>query len=163
MRRCGIQSFFRNRRYSFTWAAFGKPTDEALDLINFRQGIQIEIDSADTFFGSLAEKVESLEKFNAPHPLSTAMAVASLKRFIVDDRFRIELHDLVSMETERQFKNLIGLSVNAPNSGCDCFTQRLRTYEISMEMLMTLLANGCYWGNPLLHSRCCGSAQSRGS
>jgi hypothetical protein len=76
-----------------------------LELITFRQGVQVEIDSADAFFGELAEKLESLEKFNTPHPLSTALAVASLKRFIVDERLRIEPHDLVSAETERQFNS----------------------------------------------------------
>jgi hypothetical protein len=138
----------RNRRYSFTWKSAGELTDEASKLITFRQGVRISIDSANAFFGSLADKLDSLEKFNAPHPLSTALAVASLKRFIVDDRFRIELYDLVTTETERQFANLKGISVQPNDNSCDYFKERLRTYENSMEMLMGLLANGCYWGGP---------------
>jgi hypothetical protein len=37
--------------------------------------------------------------------------------------------------------------VNHNDSSCDYFNEVLRTYETGLEMLMALLANGCYWGS----------------
>ena len=42
-----------NRRYSMTWAARGVTTDEARQIIEFRQASEIAIDSADKFFPEL--------------------------------------------------------------------------------------------------------------
>lgn len=135
-----------NRRYSLTWAQRGELTREAEGLILFRRGSVLEIDSADEFFASLAAKIDALERFTAPHPLSTALAVASLKKYIVEDRFQIELSDLLTEETERQVKTLSGLSVLARSNSCEEFLDRVEHYERSMEMLTALIATGCYWG-----------------
>lgn len=137
-----------NRRYSATWVARGALSPEAAALVSFRQASVLETESADKFFASLAEKVDALEQFNAPHPLSTAIAVASLKRFIVDDRFRIELRDLVTAEVERQVESLSTLSVQVQQLPPDAVLERLKRYEIGMDMLVNLVANGCYWGTP---------------
>lgn len=135
-----------SRRYSVTWATRGTLSPEAKSLIAFRHASVLEIESADRFLSSLAEKVDALERFSAPHPLSTAIATASLKKFIVEDHFRIEMRELVMGEVERQVAALSPLSVQMPTVPCEVFLARVKLYENSMEMLLALIASGCYWG-----------------
>jgi len=135
-----------NRRYSLTWAAKGVLSPEAQSLVKFRQASVLEIESADKFLSALAEKIDAVERFNAPHPLSTTVAIASLKKFIVEDRFRIEMRDLVTGEVERQVIALSTLPVNMQPDPCEAFLARIKRYEDSMEMLVALVAHGCYWG-----------------
>jgi hypothetical protein len=75
------------------------------------------------------------------------LAVASLKKFIVEDKYRIELRDLVSSETEVSFKSLFSLAVQ-PNSpiNVEYLFDRMRLYEGTCEILLHLLAHGSYWG-----------------
>jgi hypothetical protein len=135
-----------NRRYSTFWTAKGAVSEEADELIKFRRASELSIESADKFFLSLENKLEALERLNAPHPLSASLAVASLKRFLVEDRFRIQLNDLVSGEVERQVSEFSKLGVSVNRLECDALHQRLLVYESGMQILLPLVANGCYWG-----------------
>ena len=139
-----------NRRFSAYWGLRSTPSTEATDLIKFRQASTLEIESADSLFCTVEQKVEALEMFNKPHPLSTAIAVASLKKFLTEDRFRIDLRELVQNEVERQFKALAPLSVQFRSQLAEPANSQYRTrmelYESSMEMLMPLVAHGCFYG-----------------
>jgi SIR2-like domain len=135
-----------NRRYSVSWALKGTLSAEAETVAQFRQASLLPIESADKFFTTLADKLVALERFDAPHPLSKALAVASLKRFLVEDRFRIELNDLLSEETSRQVAFLAALEIRDYPHECSSFMDRANLYETSMEMLIALVSNGCYWG-----------------
>ena len=64
-------------------------------------GQLISISDADNFFTTLQEKVEALERFSQPHPLSVKTAVASTKKYLAEDRYRIRLHDLIDEEVTR--------------------------------------------------------------
>jgi hypothetical protein len=63
-------------------AAKGNLSEEAGSLVKFRGATLLGIESADEFFQSLGEKLDSLETPDAPHPLSAALAVTSLKRYL---------------------------------------------------------------------------------
>ena len=81
-----------SRRFTTYWAAHGgQPGDEAQHLIQHRQAQVVSINSADDFFQAIQEHVQSLEEFSRPHPLSTAAAVGSLKRYLPDDGYRIRM------------------------------------------------------------------------
>lgn len=135
-----------NRRYSTLWATRGTVSDEAAELIKFRAASVLPVESADKFFLSLEEKLEALERLNSPHPLSATLAVGSLKKFLVEDRFRIQLHELVMGEVERQVSLLATMGVTVNQLGCDALHERLALYETSMQILLPMVANGCYWG-----------------
>lgn len=84
------------RRYTTYWLAHqGQLNEEARDLIKQRRAEIINTDSANTFFKQLEEKVEALRDINRPHPLSTAVAVATVKRYLPDPQQRIRLYDLI--------------------------------------------------------------------
>ena len=84
-----------SRRFTTYWAAHSQIKDEAQRLINLRRAQVIDIEDADKFFETVQEKVASIEQFSQPHPLSTESAVASLKRYLPEQRYRIQLSDLI--------------------------------------------------------------------
>lgn len=83
-----------------------------------------------------------------PHPLTLAVVQASVKRYVVDERHRILLHDLVMDEANRVHRALTG--DQSPRLGT-CFSgeelvSRLPWYEALSELLMATMATGCYCG-----------------
>ena len=90
-----------SRRFATYWTVCGEASQSAQQVINHRGAHVINIKGADSFFQSLQQQVQSLEEFSRPHPLSTEAAVASLKRYLAESRFRIQLTDLVNDELER--------------------------------------------------------------
>lgn len=137
----------KNRRFSTFWALRSEPTAEARELIDHRQAQVIEIESADQFFDAVAEKVKTLETFRQPHPLSTAVAVATMKRYLPSSENRIRLHDLIDDECVRLVdtaRPLITLNVS-PEPKSLVF-DAMRKIEAASETVATLFATGTYWG-----------------
>lgn len=124
----------KSRRYPMYWTGLSKPEGAAKDLIALRGAQFVMIGGADTFFTSLLEKVEALEEFNRPHPLSTQAAVATLKRYLSEDKYRIHLRDFLLEEAnqaclavESAFQQV---STNSAN-------------QHSIQRLMKLIEAGC--------------------
>jgi len=136
-----------SRRFSTYWAARGELTDEAKRLITHRGAQTIHINCADSFFMGINNLVRSLEEFSRPHPLSTFAAVTSLKRYLTDSRFRIQLSDLVKEETDRVLGGLDKspfTDVSTPPTP-ESFLSRVRAYEGVCETLTALAVIGGYW------------------
>ena len=83
-------------------------TDVAEQLCRKRDAQIIDGMGADDFFAKLAEKVDALKAMEAPHPLSAKLAVATQKKYMVDEKDRIRLHDLVMEEANRVANGLFG-------------------------------------------------------
>jgi hypothetical protein len=135
-----------NRRFSLFWASKGEPSVEARSLISFRQGTLVPIDSADQFFGELESKLEALNTYAQPHPLSAELAVIALKKYIAEDKYRIELHDLLMREAETRVKALGKLSMTEQNLQISGIFERLKIYETASDILIRLVVTGAYWG-----------------
>ncbi|MBA7585636.1 hypothetical protein ES708_27622 [subsurface metagenome] len=90
----------KNRRYSAYWAVKDNLSQTGKELLNFIQATEVPINNADQFFSNILDNIESLEKFKKPHPLTSKIAVESVKRFLSKNEY-IECHDLVKEETER--------------------------------------------------------------
>lgn len=138
----------KTHRFTTFWAAMGEPGESAKRLTQLRRAEIVQIKDADAFFQDLTEKVSALEEIARPHPLSAPVATATLKRFLVDDRHRIRLHDLVIGETEKlqsglndEYFDFQGLEFSAAE-----LTNRVHRYEALVEILQALIATGCYWG-----------------
>jgi hypothetical protein len=127
----------------------GELTETAKGLLNLRRGQLLRIKDADTFFEDLAEKVSALEEFEKPHPLSSKIAVATLKKYMADDKFKIRLHDLIMDETERLCQDLSEKQFNvcAPQYSDKELFDRVCRYESLVEILQSLMATGGYWGD----------------
>ena len=136
-----------SRRFTTYWAAHGTLGDEAQRLINHRSAHVIRIEDADTFFTTIQQHVESIDEFSRPHPLSMEAAVASLKRYIPEPRYRIQLSDLVEKTVDRIIETVSGNDFSAidqaPNTGS--VTMRVWHYEAVCSTLLAMAAVGGFW------------------
>lgn len=138
----------KSRRYSTYWAAHSEPKGASKGLIDLRRADVIPVSGADAFFRQLRENILALETFNRQHPLSAKIAVANLKRYIVDARHRILLRELVMDETERVYTGVTGPDLPARGATPDpaSITARANYYEAITDTLLQLLVHGCFWG-----------------
>lgn len=138
-----------SRRFSTFWTATTELSEQAVSLAQNRKAEILKIQGADSFFPSLLEKVTALADISAPHPLSAKIAVATVKKYLVDPAFRIRLRDLVHDETEQLYGELRNLDFCAGMDGnaVKPIGDQARTYEALTETLQAILVTGCYWGD----------------
>lgn len=134
----------KSRRFTTFWAAKDNQiADSAQQLLQSRAGQVIAIRDADSFFSDLTEKVLSLDDLQRPHPHSVAAVTATVKRFLADDRYRIQFDDLVCQETERVIETLHKIVSDAP--GFD-FPENLNRVVAALELIRPIALHGIYWG-----------------
>ena len=148
----------KNHRYNCYWCIKGKPTELANSLMDLRKATKVQIENSDKFFIELEEKITSLSELNRPHPLSALLMVESLKRFIVEDKHRIRLHDLIMNETNRVCKNLMNedrypMTGILPNS--ETIQKRIENYTTELSLLLPLFINLCFWASNKEHEELC--------
>ncbi len=137
-----------SRRFTTYWTVRGEPGDKAQKLIDHRQAQVIPIEDADTFFQNVQQNVESIEEFSRPHPLSTEAAVASLKRYIAEPRYRIQLSDLIDQTVERVIEVTSGEAFameGSPILTSESVTARVRGYEEACSTLLEMALTGGFW------------------
>ena len=133
-----------NRRFTTYWTVRDQPTEAATRLINQRKAEVLNISSADEFFQALAEKIESLNEFSRPHPLSTAVAVESLKRYLTSPEQRIRLNDLINEVAEQISQNTAEQNLNLePNQGL--VSNEMKRLESLSSTLLTMAPIAGYW------------------
>ncbi len=144
-----VRALFRtpSRRFTTYWVAHGEAKESAKRLIDHRGARVIAKTDANSFFVTLQRQVQSLEEFSRPHPLSTKAAVASVKRYLSEPRFRIQLADLVADEVERVMAAtsegkfpVEGAPPNGPSA-----TSRVRSYEAICSTLLAIAPVGAFW------------------
>ena len=143
-----------SRRFSHFWAVRGEPGDAALRLIQHRQAETIDIADADGFFSELSRLIEALEQFSRPHPLSTEAAVASLKSYLAEPKYRIRLADLIGNEVDKIADATSGHRFTlqgGPTPDTNSLTARVRAYEAACETLMAMAVVGGHWGEEWNH------------
>lgn len=128
------------RRYPLYWDSRSSKSEIARNLLTQHGGHVIPADSADQLFTSLAASVEALTRLAEP-PLSTAMAVARLKRAMPDPIRRIELQDLLAEYTNQLVQALPSLapSTSRELSVMDAYLDEMLA---ATTPVMTLLVNG---------------------
>lgn len=138
----------RSRRFATYWALHGEVSDEARRLIDHRVAPTIRIESADVFFNDVQQSVESIEDYSRPHPLSVEAAVSSLKRYISESRYRVQLSDLVNVTVDRAVEATSGDDYavsGGPAPTTESATARARGYEAACATLLALAPIGGYW------------------
>ncbi|WP_175772439.1 SIR2 family protein [Paraburkholderia phenazinium] len=137
-----------SRRYSMFWASRGAPGQAAKDLIALRAGQTIPINDADTFFEELQTKIESIEEFSKPHPLSKDIAIASTKRFLSEPQYRIRLSDLIdTLGTDLATKLRDGpFAETMVNQSVEAVTSRIRHYDALTSPLVAVAEVIGRWG-----------------
>ena len=137
-----------SRRFTTFWATRGEPTDAAKGLIDHRRAEVVPINDADAFFQTVEETVESIQEFSRPHPLSTEVAVASLKRYLPNPEHRIRLVDLIDGTVEQVINATSGEGFEvqgAPAPTRELVSLRLRRYESACSTLLAMAPIGGFW------------------
>lgn len=137
-----------SRRFALYWAVRGKLGAKASEVLERRAGSQIAIQDADTFFQRLYDQVSSLQEFARPHPLSKEMAVANLKKFLSEDKYRIQLDDLIigEAETAKRLVDSYGFTtVGGPVPTPESYMTRVTAYNGAMQTLGAMAIHAGYW------------------
>lgn len=129
-----------NRRYPMYWDNRSSRGENAQRLLNARQGQVIQAAGADELFAGLLSSIEAIDRLTHS-PLSTAMAIAQLKRYLPDPVRRIDLHDLV-MGVVEEVATAVGeqpLSINGLNGDKiqAVYEQHLRSTSSLIHLLIT--------------------------
>lgn len=142
----------KNRRYATYWADIVELNEPAKRLADLRKAIIVPISDADSFFGVISESVLAIETYRKPHPLSLEISVIKLKKYLVDDSYKIELYDLLNDEKENLYRDLSSEYYSVDPSKLksitiDIFAERIKHYEMATKTLLALMIHGCYWSN----------------
>ncbi len=132
------------------WASRGAPGQSASDLIALRGGLTLPITDADSFFDDLQTKIESIEEFSKPLPLSKDIAVASAKRFLSDPQHRIRLSDLIDglgRDLASRLRDGPFLDTSTKSS-VEVVTARVRLYDSLCSTLVAVATVVGRWGTP---------------
>ena len=141
------------RRFSTYWAVRGAPSEEAQRLINHRRAETVSIESADTFLHALQEYVGAIKEFSKPHPLSGQAAVATMKRYMSEPRYRIQLSDLIDEAVKKVIDGTSGQeyaadTTNSPSPDVESFTARVLGYEAACSTLLSMAPVAGFWAEP---------------
>lgn len=146
----GTLSRIATHRYPTYWIARSAPSGLGNDLIRQRKADVISAVTADEFFTQLAERVASLEAITKPHPLSVAMAVETVKRYVETDQ-TMRLTDLMQDTAGNLVASLSGEEFATTNEGVsrkgDTIPKRIARYDAICEPLVQMMATGVYWGS----------------
>ena len=133
-----------NRRFTTYWATIDQPTESAQRLIGQRGAEILYIRSADDFFESVRETVESVQDFSRPHPLSTAAAVASLKRYLTNPEHKIRYGDLIDEVVAQVDQSTLEQDVKM-NDDKERVSDELQRHEYSSATLLSMAPLAGYW------------------
>jgi hypothetical protein len=141
-----------NRRYPLYWDACSSEGENAQQLLAGRQGAVIPAAGADELFSKVLSNIEALERLADP-PLTTAMAVARLKRYLPDPIRRIDLHDLVMDATEVVAQGVIEQPLSLPGDSSVVLQKVLDDHREQSLLLRTLLVEGVRHDSDMVHDR----------
>ena len=148
--------FYRCQSHRFTtyWAVRGNPNAETRLLIDHRKAEMVKIESADTFFGTLQEDIEAVNRFSRPQQSMGEATVAILKQYISEPKYRIQYSDLFNDAVRKVVDNISGddFSADVPRPDGESFAERLRKYDVACSSLLALAPVAAYWAEADHHS-----------
>lgn len=135
-----------NRRYPLYWDGRSGKGSNAQKLVVARSGQIVPAAGAGEMFTELLSAVEALDLLAEP-PLTTAMAVARLKRYLPDPVRRIDLHDLVIEATDEVVEGVRDQALSIDGLDGAAFQEVLAAHRERSRQLCTLLVTGV-WHDP---------------
>jgi hypothetical protein len=140
-----------NWRFSTYWVYRKNLSTEATRLQEHLRAIPLQIETADKLFQKLSDNIEALRTYERPHPLSVPLAVAQVKKYVAEDKYRIQLHDLIHEIVEKsssecyseRFKTT-GILLTEENY-FEIIQNRLKKYEQLMELPIASLSTLVYF------------------
>ncbi|ORB84460.1 hypothetical protein B1987_12370 [Mycobacterium kansasii] len=140
------------RRYPLYWDSRSSRGESAKRLLTARAGVVVEAPSADELFGDLLSSIEALESLTEP-ALTTAMAVARLKRCLHDPTRKIELHDLVVLYVDKVSDSAKSQPTHMAQPDGQALQDIFDGYRSATSPLLHLLVTGVWHDSDGVHDR----------
>lgn len=138
----------KSRRYPTYWVARSSLKGAAKGLVTLRSAQVIEAPGADEFFSDLSEKISALDEFSRPHPLSIEAAVATLKRYMSEERYHIQLHEFLLDEANTARQVITKLFEQPLNQQLEsAFPPAVSALESASERLVTIFSVASFYSN----------------
>jgi hypothetical protein len=141
-----------NWRFSTYWTYRQNLSSDALNLKDHLQAIPLQIENADKFFEKLSENIAALQTFDRPHPLSVPLAIAQVKKYVAEEKYRVQLHDLMQEEMNRLSEQLRSERFNIKSLQIPqdqykpVFQNRMHEYEELSKMSIGIFTTYAYFG-----------------
>ncbi|GAA1380722.1 SIR2 family protein [Luteococcus sanguinis] len=140
-----------NRRYPLFWDQRSSRGDTVQRLLAARAGTMVPAAGADELFTELASNLTTLDKLAEP-PLTTAMAVGRLKRYLPNPVHRIDLHDLVMAAVDRAGEAARAQPLDIPDLDEQGWDELYQSHRDAVMPLLHLLATGVWHDTQDEHS-----------
>lgn len=136
-----------NFRYASYFSHVGKLPDRLRDIAQYRKGIAIPIEGADSFFSELHERVDALARCDSDHPLTKDIAVARIKKYIADPNGLIQYTDLFEQEAQTAYEKI------EKELNYDCFDKKTfdkfnELHFDAIEKLVPMCITAVRWAKP---------------
>jgi hypothetical protein len=133
-----------SRRFTTWWTTRSHLGDHAKQIVAQRGAQVIVINDADHFLTALEQKVLAIAEVDRPHPLSAKVAVAELKRYLLDPMQKIRQNDLVFGEVAVAIDRVISATKDVPFD-VDEFRRRVGAYEAAFSIVRPMVSIGARW------------------
>lgn len=140
-----------SRRYPLYWDRRSGKGEAANRVLALHKGVIIPAVSADELFDGLLARLDALERL-AEAPLTTAMAVAQLKRYLADPARRIDLHDVVGREVDRTAAAIAAQPRSIEGLTAADLERVTAEHLASVEPLLRLVTTGVYYDRDRQHT-----------
>jgi hypothetical protein len=145
LRRCLLTHC--STKFGTYWLTRGELRDEAKEVVDNRGAEVVTIESAESYFLMLVEKIEALRTLEHPDMKSADIAVASVKNYVIDPLQRIKLHDLIDKELEDVLRDLTSEEARTMMTARskETFQEYLLFTEKTLDMLIPMLVTLGYY------------------
>lgn len=133
----------KSRRYPLYWDSRSSKGVAARRLLAQHSGVVTPAASADDLFTGLVDRVEALDRLAEP-PLTTAVAIARLKRYLPDPVRRIDLNDLVSEAVSTAADRAAAYPTHISNLDGTALDDRYAALLSDVTLVLHLLVQGVY-------------------
>ncbi len=133
----------KSRRYPLYWDSRSSRGEAATRLLAQHSGVVTPAASADDLFTGLVDRLSALARLAEP-PLTTAVAVARLKRYLPDPVRRIDLDDLVSNAVSTAVGKAAAYPTHLANLDGQALDDRYAAMLSDIMPVLHLLVEGVY-------------------
>jgi hypothetical protein len=138
------------RRYPLYWDSRSSKGEAATRLLAQHSGVVTPAVSADDLFTGRVDRVEALDRLAEP-PITSAVAVARMKKYLPDPVRRIDLDDLVSGAVSTAVDKAVGYPARLVNLDGQALNDRYAAMLSHVTPVLHLLIEGVYYDHDRDH------------
>ncbi|EKG29667.1 SIR2 family protein [Pseudomonas avellanae] len=135
-----------SRRSPTYWLSRGTLSERAHELVTSRRATVVSGSDADTFFGALNLKLETVHESRQSNPSGIELTIAMAKRFMARPEHRIQLDDLVTTQARQTISEFSSIFEDPSAVASKTFEEWVLRFEATVEPLAHLFTALGRWG-----------------